>query len=231
MRETEGDAKLPSLGELAVGQLHYLGTLDGEPCFAAAANGVSDGLVLQSLRALYGTVPDELWAIAGRAVQIVEWERTHRHCGVCGGRTEAVEGERARHCRACDHFAYPRLSPAVIVLVRKGREILLARGRRFPEPMYSCIAGFVDPGESLEEAVVRELGEEVGIEVENVRYFGSQPWPFPHSLMIGFTADWAGGEIVLEEEELVDAAWFSPDELPLVPPKLSIARALIDSAV
>jgi NAD+ diphosphatase len=214
-------------------ETHYLGALAGVDCFAAAVgdDAAMDGLELRHLRSLYGVLSDEHWALAGRAVQLVEWERTHRFCGVCGAPTEPFPGERARSCSACDHLAFPRLSPAVIVLVRRGRELLLARGRRFTEPIYSCVAGFVDPGESLEEAVVREVREEVGIEIADVRYFGSQSWPFPHSLMIGFTASWAGGEIRIEEEELVDAGWFPPEALPELPAPLSIARRLIDAAL
>jgi len=214
-------------------ETHYLGALAGVDCFAAAVGDgeAVDGLELRHLRSLYGVLSDEHWALAGRAVQLVEWERTHRFCGVCGAPTEPCPGERARRCSACDHLAFPRLSPAVIMLVRRGRELLLARGRRVTEPIYSCVAGFVDPGESLEEAVVREVREEVGIEIADVRYFGSQSWPFPHSLMIGFTASWAGGEITIEEEELVDAGWFPPEALPELPAPLSIARRLIDSAL
>jgi NAD+ diphosphatase len=126
---------------------------------------------------------------------------------------------------------YPRLSPAVIVLVKRGDRILLARSPGFPPGMYSVLAGFVEPGESIEEAISREVCEEVGVEVENVRYFGSQPWPFPHSLMIGFTADYAGGELRVEPDEIEDAGWFEADDLPAVPPRISIARAMIDAFV
>ena len=226
------EGRIPRLRDLsAEGEIHYLGALDGVGCFATCLLRIEAPADLEprGLRALYGVLDDDLWAIAGRAVQIVEWERTHRFCGACGTPTEPHRRERARRCPACRHLAFPRLSPAVIMLVTRGREALLAQGRRFPEPMYSCLAGFVDPGESLEEAVVREVREETGIEVMTVRYFGSQPWPFPHSLMIGFTAEYAGGEIAVEEEEIVDAGWFAPDDLPLVPPPLSIARQLIDN--
>jgi NAD+ diphosphatase len=124
---------------------------------------------------------------------------------------------------------FPRLAPAIIVLVERGPEMLLARARRFPTAMYSTLAGFVEPGETLEEAVVREVREEAGITVKDIRYFGSQPWPFPHSLMIGFTATYADGQITLGDEENIDAGWFTADNLPSLPSKMSIARKLIDS--
>jgi NAD+ diphosphatase len=214
-------------------ETHYLGALGGIDCFAAALGEDEEveGLELRHLRALHEVLPDDQWALAGRAVQLVEWERTHRFCGVCGAVTEPCAGERARRCTACEHLAFPRLSPAVIVLVQRGSELLLARGRRFTEPIYSCIAGFVEPGESAEEAVAREVREEVGIDIADIRYFGSQSWPFPHSLMIGFTARWAGGEIAIEEEEVLDAGWFTAEALPELPARLSIARRLIDSAL
>ncbi len=134
-------------------------------------------------------------------------------------------------CPACGLVAYPRLAPAMITLVTRGDEALLARGVQFRAPMYSCLAGFVEPGESLEQAVVREVREEVGVEVGNVSYQASQPWPFPHSLMIGFRAEWTGGDIVIDPTEIVDAQWFRRDELPPIPPRISIARRLIDDWV
>jgi len=126
-------------------------------------------------------------------------------------------------------MSYPRIAPAVIVLVRRGAEALLARGARFPLPFFSTLAGFVEIGETLEQTVAREIREEVGIEVADIRYFGSQPWPFPHSLMVGFHAEWAGGELRLQETEIVEAQWFRADALPPIPPRLSIARRLIDA--
>jgi NAD+ diphosphatase len=136
--------------------------------------------------------------------------------------------ERARRCPTCGLLAFPRLAPAVITLIERDGEALLARNRTFPVPMYSCIAGFVEPGETMEEAVHREVHEEVGVSVKDVRYIASQPWPFPHSLMIGFEATWAGGDIVIDEKEIADAQWFRADDLPMIPPGMSIARMLID---
>ena len=209
-----------------------LGTLDGAACWAVDLDGDSvpdvdlDGLL--PLMGLYGRVDDERWTLAGRAVQLVEWDRTTRFCGRCGTDTEPAPGERARRCPACGLLAFPRLAPAVITLIERGDEALLARGRAFPVPMYSCIAGFVEPGEDLEQAVRREVHEEVGVTLGDVRYASSKPWPFPHSLMVGFEAEWAAGDIVLDETEIVDAQWYRPDALPMIPPGMSIARTLID---
>lgn len=162
------------------------------------------------------------------ATQVVTWDRTFRFCGQCGQKTTDIPGERAKKCDGCGLTNYPRLSPSIIVSVVRDNRILLARSPRFPNNMYSVLAGFVEPGESLEECVQREVREEVGIEVENIRYFGSQNWPFPHSMMIGFTADHASGEISIDNREIVDARWFSPDEVPRLPGSYSIARRLID---
>ena len=220
---------------------HVLGVLDGMACWAVDVDvdgdgrpdvvhpDVADGLL--PLMGLYGRVDDLRWTLAGRAVQLVEWDRTTRFCGRCAAATEPAPGERARRCPACGLLAFPRLAPAVITLIQRGDEALLARGRAFPIPMYSCIAGFVEPGETLEEAVRREVYEEVGVELGEVRYASSQPWPFPHSLMIGFEAQWASGAIRIDEDEIVDAAWFRADDLPTIPPGLSIARQLIDAWV
>jgi len=212
-----------------------LGTLDGAACWAVDLDGdgvadlaldLDDGLL--PLMGLYGRVDDIRWTLAGRAVQLVEWDRTHRFCGRCATPTEPVAGERARRCPVCGLLAFPRLAPAVITLIERNGEALLARGRTFPVPMYSCVAGFVEPGETLEQAVHREVREEVGVELTDVRYIASQPWPFPHSLMIGFEATWASGDIVIDESEIIDAQWFRADDLPMIPPGMSIARTLID---
>ena len=228
--------ELPTAGEAAARGIAsvrslYLGELDGVPCRSAELSDdleAPDGMAFRTLRDLYGRVDEHLWTLAGRAAQLVEWDRTHLHCGRCGTPTEHAAGERARRCPVCGHAAFPRLSPAVIVRVTRGDEILLARAQRFPGSMYSVLAGFVEPGESLEECVARELEEEVGIEVGDIAYFASQPWPFPHSLMIGFTATWLSGDLRIEEAELVDARWFTRDALPELPGQLSIARRLID---
>jgi NAD+ diphosphatase len=209
----------------------FVGMLGTTACWALEvpvdAGDPSDGAFLD-LRALFGRLPEVQWTVAGRAVQLVDWSRTHAFCGRCGTATEPASGERAKQCPACGLLAFPRLAPAVITLVSRGNEALLARGVAFPVPMYSCIAGFVEPGETLETAVRREVREEVGVEITNLRYDSSQPWPFPHSLMIGFTADWASGDIAIDGREIIDAQWFRPDTLPAIPPRISIARKLID---
>nr|WP_319540471.1 NAD(+) diphosphatase [uncultured Methanospirillum sp.] len=168
-------------------------------------------------------------AIASYAVRILDFYRSTAFCGVYGTKTNPVATERARICPCCSRIVYPRISPAIIILIKKGDEILLAHSPRFPSGFYSVIAGFNEPGENLEQTVRREVSEEVGIMVQNIRYFGSEPWPFPDSLMIGFVADYAGGEISVDKQEIDDAGWFTRDNLPQVPSKESISRALIEA--
>lgn len=231
---TVGVPEQAALADLGIEPVRrqFLGTIDGRPSWSAElgpAVVAPTGLHFQGLRELHGRLDETLWAVAGRATQIVAWDRDHQRCGRCGTPTEAVSGERARRCPVCGLTAFPRVSPAVIVLIERGEEILLARGHRSPPGRYGIVAGFVEAGESLEEAVRREVREEVGLEIADVRYFGSQPWPFPHGVMIGFTARHAAGEVVLQDAELAEAGWFGIDALPRVPPKLSIARRLIDA--
>jgi NAD+ diphosphatase len=211
---------------------HFLGLLDGIPLWCACIDEPGNeptGFNHETLFSIFPQVSEQTWALAGRAVQIAEWDRTHRFCGRCGEATDVAPGERARKCPACGLLCFPRLSPAVITLIERGNEALLARGRTFgANPMYSTLAGFVEPGETLEECVAREIREEVGVEVNDIRYMRSQPWPFPNSLMIGFNAKYESGDIVCDPTEIVDAQWFSHDNLPNIPGKLSIARWLID---
>jgi NAD+ diphosphatase len=211
-----------------------VGSLNGSPCCAAEAaedTSAPEGMDFRNLRAIFAVVDEEFFAVAGQARQLVGWHATHRFCGRCGGETGLVEGEMAMRCTRCGMLHHPRVSPAVIVRIRRGDRILLARSPGFPKGMRSVLAGFVEPGESIEETVRREVREEVGLEVENLTYFGSQPWPFPNSLMIGFTADYAGGELRPEPGEIEDAGWYGADELPMLPPKVSIARRMIDDFV
>jgi NAD+ diphosphatase len=227
------DEEAASLG-MNPDEAHALGPLGAAQAFAAAVDErtpLAAPFEVTRLRELYGSLDDAQFMMAGRATQVVEWAATHRFCGRCATPTERMAEERCMRCPACGLLAYPRIAPAVIVLVRRGDEALLARGARFPAPFYSTLAGFVEVGESLEETLAREVREEVGVEIAEPRYFGSQAWPCPHSLMVGFMARWDGGEIRPDPREIGDAAWFRVDSLPPIPPLLSIARALIDAWV
>jgi len=222
----------PAAVGLSTVRRQYLGRLgDRDRWSAELAAGAEapPGWRFVGPRGVHGRLPEAHFGIAGRAAQMVAWDRDHAFCGRCATPTAPVPGERARRCPACGLTSYPRLSPAVIVLIARGEQILMARGRAFPPGFFGIIAGFVEPGESLEEAVRREVREEVGLEIAEPCYFGSQPWPFPHALMVGFTAAYASGEVRLEEAELADADWFTRDTLPRIPPKLSIARRMIDA--
>ena len=217
--------------DIAPSHKQYLGSLDGLPCYAAELlhdRNLPDGFQFEGLRQLFGRLDEELIWVAGRANQLVDWSQSHQFCGRCGHATEDKPNERAKICPACSLINYPRVSPAIIVAVIKDNQILLGSNRRFKSGFYSVLAGFAEPGESLEECVAREVYEEVGVAVKNIRYFGSQPWPFPNSLMVGFIADYAGGRINVDKSEIIEAAWFSADNLPPIPPKISIARQLID---
>jgi NAD+ diphosphatase len=208
-----------------------IGALDGRRCFAAEVDGEEPkDTSFQDLRSLFGVLDERFFVMAGRAMQVINWNVMHRFCGRCGTATDrGLETEQfSRVCPKCGALYFPRLNPAAIVLVYRAEEVLLARAPQFPKGMYSTIAGFVEPGETIEQTVAREVREEVGIEVKNINYFGSQPWPFPNSLMIGFTAEYADGELAPDPDEIEDAGWYSADDLPHLPPKISIARAMID---
>jgi len=232
----EDAPRLPTRHDIATlglsGREHYLGRLGDVPCVAMTLeHDLPTGSAWRTsgLRALFFRMPDALVALGGRAFQIVEWDRTHRFCGQCGTPMGDKPGERARECPACGHTAYPRVSPAMMVLVTRGREMLLARANRFPAAMFSALAGFVEPGETIEDCIAREVREEVGVEIRDPVYFGSQSWAFPHSLMIAFTAEYAGGEITPDQTEIAEARWFAPEALPNLPASLSIARKLIEA--
>ena len=234
----DSDASLagaPALASLPVDPANILpvGLWNGTYCRAAwlPKDAVApEGHVFKGLRSLFGRLDEATLAIAGRAFQLADWARTHRFCGACGKAMAKAPGERAMKC-ACGHVAYPRISPAMMVLVRRGAAILLARNIAVPAGgRMSALAGFLEPGESIEDAIHREVREEVGIEVKAPRYFASQSWPYPHSLMIAFTAEYAGGELVLDPGEIAEARWFGPgDPLPELSPHQSISRALIDA--
>jgi NAD+ diphosphatase len=234
-----GTPRIPFLGNLSrlglsTERAHFLGTAGGVPCRAADVGpdaAAPEGWAFAAVRSLFSAMPDGLFGVIARALEIVGWDRTHRFCGACGAPTAPRDGMRAMECTACGRLAFTRLSPAVIMAVSRGPEILLARSHRFTSGMFSILAGFVEPGENLEQCVRREVREETGIEVEDIRYVASQPWPFPDSLMIGFTAKYASGEIRAEPSEIAEAGWFTPDALPALPDPISIARRLIDGHV
>ncbi len=224
--------RLEELGVTAK-QQHYLGRYEERPCYGVdvVEEIAPSGMDFRDLRQVYSSLDEDLFVLAGRAVQIVEWDRTHQYCGQCGGKTYTKGNERAKACPECKLTNFPRLSPAVIMAVEKGSELLLARSSRFPTGLYSVLAGFVEPGETIEECVVREVREEVGITVGKVRYVASQPWPFPNSLMLGFSAEYLAGEITPDPVEIAEAGWFTVDTLPSIPGRISIARRLIDRFV
>lgn len=202
---------------------------DGEPCYLLDLGEEADTSAMTGLRQLMVAGDEEGFRLAGRAWQLATFRRSHRFCGECGAPMTPKAGEWAQECGQ-GHVVYPRISPCIIVAVRKGSAILLAAHRRHyqaDDPMYTVLAGFVEAGESLEQCVAREVFEESGIRVHNVRYVASQPWPFPHSLMMGFTADYESGEIRVQDEELVAADFFEADGLPRLPPHGTIARRLI----
>ena len=214
--------------------IEYLGHRGAVPCYAAGLSDGSllpEGMVVYGVRDLHGRIPDEDLAIAAYAVRMIASATANRICGRCGTKTVPVLTERAKKCPSCGLVIYPRISPAIIVLITRGDEVLLARSPRFPAGMHSVIAGFVEPGETLEHAVHREILEEVGITVKNLRYFASEPWPFPDSLMIAFEAEYAAGKITIDNNEIVSAGWFGRDKLPALPSPMSISRALIDEWV
>lgn len=209
----------------------YLGMEDYVRCYTAEMGGATEppeGMAFRGLRSIHGSMDESLFKIAFRALHTIEWDRTDQFCSRCGSRNRFKSDERAKECPQCGHVSFPRISPAIIVLVEHNGKALLARSPRFKEGLFSVLAGFVEPGEALEDAVRREVKEETGIDVKNIRYFGSQPWPFPDSLMIGFTAEYAEGEIRIDTNEILDARWFSAEEMPEIPGKISISRALID---
>ncbi len=222
------------LGEHGINPLRtqYLGLYGGSHCYAVEiheSQALPQGWSLLGLRDLFSLVETTLAALSGRAYQIIDWERNHQYCSRCGSPMQPRKNERARACPACGFTSYPPVSPAIMILVTRGRELLLARKPAFPAGRFSALAGFVEPGETLEDTVIRETREEVGVAIRNIRYFGSQPWPFPHSLMIAFTAEYAGGDITPDGVEIEEARWFDPEALPKLPPKISISRRLIDT--
>jgi len=200
----------------------------------AEAVPLPEGVEALGLREAFDRLDPEAWALAGRAYQWLEWEVGHRFCGGCATELEPGEGY-SLECPDCGITVFPSNATAVIVLIGRGegpdREWALARSPHFKPGVYSAVAGFTEPGESLEQAVHREVAEELGIRVHRLHYFGSQPWPFPNGLMVAFTADYLDGELKANPAELEDARWFSRNDLPRLPSALSIARWMLDAAV
>ena len=212
----------------------YMGEAGKSPCFTGEIEQgleLSNGFILRGLRHLYELFNEDIFALAGFAFQLIHWNKTYRFCGQCGTLTNDKADERAKVCPKCGLTSFPRISPAIIVAIVKDNQLLLARGKNFSQDFYSLIAGFVEAGESLEACIEREVMEEVGLKIKNIKYFASQSWPFPNSLMLGFTAEYASGEIAVDQTEIVEASWFTINNLPNIPDKVSIARQLIDSVM
>ena len=211
----------------------WLGTYRGEPCWVVpvvADAGVPEHLARETMVPMRGTrLPDDLLSLGGMAMQALWWESTSGHCPRCGAATSRIEGEWGKKCPRCSYEHYPHLHPATIVLVRDGQRVLLTRKAGWAPNRYALVAGFVDNGESLEACVAREIKEEVGVDVKDIRYVGSQNWPFPSQMMIGFVAAYAGGDVVIDTDELEDARWFDCNALPGLPSRHSISRWIIDN--
>ncbi len=222
---------LPDGFDRPVGPTVHLGSYRGAPCWAASIPSdasVPPGFRRETLLPIQTRLTDDVLSLGGLALQAIHWELTSLHCPRCGEQTVSMAGERGKRCPACAYEHYPHLHPAVIVLVRDGDRVLLTRKSFWPKGRYGLVAGFVDVGESLEGAAQREVREEVGVEIRDLQYAGSQYWPFPSQIMVGFTAEYSSGEVHVDRQELEDARWFSIHELPDLPPKLSIARFLLD---
>ncbi|OVE64826.1 NADH pyrophosphatase [Clostridium diolis] len=211
-----------------------LGKIEDKFCFAIEVSSeikLENNFELISLYEIGPLLEEKLFLAAGRANQILNWDKTHKFCGKCGSRTEEKIDEMAKVCPNCNNVMYPVICPAIIVAVIKGDEILLAHNGGFKNDMYSLIAGFVEAGEDLESTVKREVFEEVGIKVKNIKYYKSSPWSFPNSLMVGFFAEYESGEINVDGKEIVDAQWFSQESFPNIPKKFTLARKLIDEFI
>lgn len=239
IKDDSGQLSIPTSSnfnqrELLFTSRQYLGEFDGYPCYCLDADDkfvAPNDMTFKDLRGLLGQLPQDIFLLAGRAFQIVNWNRMNKFCGKCGTLTEPKQDELAKFCPCCRSVYYPRISPAVIVAVVRDDKILLAHNRNFKPNWYSVIAGFIEPGEIFEDCVKRELAEEVGIRVKNIKYFGSQPWPFPDSLMVGFIAEYHSGEITVDGQEIDAAGWYGRDNLPARPTNSTIAGQLIEAVL
>lgn len=236
MKKAGTGFRIPTLEELQrlkdeFGESIYIGRYGEAGCYCMQANVFSmlpAELEPVELRSITGLTGDPgLFLLAGTANHILHWNRMNQYCGRCGYKTTDKADERAKVCPSCGNVVYPRISPATITAVLRGDEILLARNRNFQGNLHSLIAGFTEPGETLEQCAAREIGEEVGIKVKNIRYFGSQPWPFPDSLMVAFTAEYESGDITVDNNEIMEADWYSAGALPEIPSSDSIAGKII----
>ena len=211
--------------------MDYIGKYDGRDCYCKRLNELSvlpENLGLVELKEITnGSGDSGLFLLAGTANHILHWSSMNQYCGSCGHKTVDKKEERAKICPNCGNVIYPRISPATITAIFRGDQILLAHNSNFKKDLYSLIAGFVEPGENLEQCVEREIGEEVGIKVKNIQYFSSQPWSFPDSLMMAFTAEYESGEIRVDNSEITDAAWYKAGSLPEIPSTDSIAGKII----
>jgi len=221
--------------EMEMVNKQFIGYLNEKPCNILEVthdSKLDDDLILTPLRNLLGRIPDSLFTVCSRSLQLSEWRRNNQFCGVCGTKMKIHETERAMFCECNELLVYPKISPCIIVLVTKGEELLLAHNKNFPGTFYSTLAGFIEAGESAESAIHREIFEEVKVRVQNIKYFGSQSWPFPSQLMLGYHAEYLEGEITPDGEEIDLANWFHYKELPNVPTgNISISGQLIESYI
>lgn len=235
-RETEGRCTVPYGAEPPVklaewNTVHRLTPLEGRECRAVSIDMPVVGderYVMTGLRASYDVLPRELYLKAGKGAEILYWDKNTKFCGVCGAPMK-LHTDISKRCTNCGKEVWPQLATAIIVLVRRGDSILLVHAHNLRGKYYGLVAGFVETGETLEECVRRELMEETGVTVKNIRYFGSQPWPYPCGLMIGFYADYVEGDLYLQRSEIAYGGWFNRDKLPDIPGKVSMARMLIDA--
>lgn len=209
----------------------FIGLWQGNACRVVtlpSSAPLPAGLVAVDLMADDPGISLALLSLGALGQQLVRWQKSSQHCSACGGSMSYLTGEWGRECQSCQRQHYPHIHPCIIVLITRGDEVLLARAAHWVPGRYGLVAGFVEPGECLEETVVREVKEETGLEIKNIRYVGSQAWPFPSQIMAGFVAEYAGGELQVDTTELEDARWFSRQALPQLPSKRSIARFLLD---
>ncbi len=221
--------------EMNIVNRQFLGFLNNKPCYLSeltSESKIDDGTMLTPLRNLLGRIPDSLFTVCSRSIQLSEWYKNNQFCGACGSKMQRHNTERAMYCECNNLLIYPKISPCIIVLVTKGEELLLAHNKNFPGAFYSTLAGFIEAGESAESAIHREIYEEVKIKVKNIKYYGSQSWPFPSQLMLGYHAEYLEGEITPDGEEIDSADWFNYRKLPQVPTgNISISGQLIESYI